>query len=106
MSLLPIDLQTMFLHMDNVGKDQAAIKNAIVNGQSLQATEIVKNSEQNDNAVNVAKDLEDGVNKVNEEEKKQSKNNSKENKKENEEENDNKEVVKDPDLGHHIDITG
>ncbi len=107
MSLLPIDLQTMFLNMDHVGKDQATIKNAINNAQNLQAAELVKNTEQNDNAVNRAKDVEEGTNKVDEEEKQRKRNNSK-NKKQNEdnEDNDNKEIVKDPNLGHHIDITG
>jgi len=108
MPLLPIDLQTMFLNMDHVGKDQATIKNAIVNSQALQATEIVKKTEQNDNAVNVTKDLEEGVNKISEEEKKKNKNKSKNQKEDNDNasENNKKEIVKDPDLGHHIDITG
>lgn len=105
MPLLPIDLQTMFMHMDNVGKDQAAIKDAILNSQAAQATEIVKRTEQNDNAVNETKDLEEGVKNVNDEEKRNSRNSLKEKNNE-KEQNKEKEILKDPDLGHHIDITG
>ena len=107
MPLLPIDLQTMFSHLNRIGKDQATLKNSEIENQAAQAQEIVKETEKKDNTVNETKDVGDGLEKVKDEEKKNASRKEKKKKKNDEEENEEKkEVLKDPDLGHHIDISG
>jgi hypothetical protein len=108
MPLLPIDLQTMFSHMNQVGKDQALQKDATPLDQSLQGMEIAKDAKEKDTTVNETDEVGDGLENIKDEEKK--KRNAEENekkKRENEEqETEKKEVYKEPYLGHHIDITG
>jgi hypothetical protein len=108
--LLPIDLQAIFTHLDQVGKEQAAIRNGIVGAQAQQAEEIVKKTEVSDNSVNESKDLDEGTQKIKDEQKQKA-----EKRRQRKEaktkaggggEEKMQEIIKDPDLGHHIDITG
>ena len=106
MPMLPIDMQTLFAKINQVGKEQAALKDLSAQQQALQNSEIVKQTDQKTHTVTEPEDLADGPEKADEDghekrEKKQLK----------EEEHDQeeikkKEVVKDPDLGHHIDLSG
>lgn len=110
MPLLPIDQQAMFSQLNNVGKDQAVQKQGIVEGQALAADELVKKAAKADSAVTEAKDADDGLEKV-KNKKKDLAGQAKEKKKkgkpgEKTEETEEPEVFTDPDLGHHIDITG
>jgi hypothetical protein len=108
MAFLPIDLQTMFSNLNQVSKEQSVQKDEVPVQQNLQGQEIAKKTEENDSSVSETHHLGDGVDKISEEEKKkQAKEKKKQGKKSksNADEDENKEVVKDPLLGHHIDVT-
>jgi len=64
MSLLPIDLQTLFTQSNKVGQDQAAQKESLPLAQSLQATQVVQKTAQRDKAVNEAQHQEEGPEKL------------------------------------------
>jgi len=66
MPLLPIDLQTMFSQMTQVGKEQAALKDTRPRSTSSPGTQIVKKTEQADNTVNQSRELGEGPDKVKE----------------------------------------
>lgn len=110
MPLLPIDLQTMFSHMNQIGKEQALQKDVSPLQQSLQGAEIAKDSKEKDTTVNETDEVGEGLEKIKDEEKKKGSEqgtgqNTKEKVKE-DENSEQKEVFKEPYLGHHIDIIG
>ena len=110
MPLLPIDLQTMFSHMNQVGKEQAIQKEGSLLHQSLQGMEIAKDSKEKDTTVNETDQVGEGLEKIKDEEEKKGNtrgNEENKNKKEKEqEEKKQREFFKEPYLGHHIDIIG
>lgn len=110
MPIQPIDLQVLFAHLNQVGKEQAVQKNAAVIQQAAQANEMIEKSDQQDHSINETKELEDGPEKVDDKKdhKKQhheaGKKRDEPGQEDSEEELD--DILRDPDLGHHIDITG
>jgi hypothetical protein len=109
MALLPIDLQTLFSQTAQVGKEQAAQKDAPPAAQSLQGAQLVQKSEAQDHTVNEAHEQEEGPEKVRDRARRGA------------ERRGRREpkgakppaarpaasnVVSDPDLGRNIDITG
>ncbi len=105
MSIQPIDLQTLFSHMNQVGKEQAELKDGIVQSQNTQGSEILKKAEHEDHSVSEKKQTEEEALNVKEEGKKKKKyKEGKKNKKNKKKEG--KDFFKDPDLGHHVDISG
>lgn len=114
MPIQPIDMQTLFAKINQVGKEQAALKSISAQHQSLQNSEIIKQADQKMHTVTETEDLEDGAAKTDEDghntrEKEQVEEQEKEEEKlkdSREAETKKKEVVKDPDLGHHIDLSG
>jgi len=60
MPLLPIDLQTLFSQLNQVGKEQAVQKEAGPHAQALQGAQLVRRAEQRDNAVNETERQENG----------------------------------------------
>ena len=52
MPLLPIDLQTLFAQSNQVGKEQAVQKEATAQAQALQGTQLARQTETRDKAVN------------------------------------------------------
>lgn len=109
MPLLPIDLQTMFSQMSHVGKEQAVLKDTAPQYQFAQATAIVKRTEEADNAVNQSRELGEGPEKVKEKQARGRRRGRAEGHEAGEphpEGGGDKEVVSDPDLGHHVDIVG
>ena len=64
MPLLPIDLQTLFSQTSQVGKEQAANKDASPLAQSLQGAQIAQKTEQRDNDVNETREQDEGPEKV------------------------------------------
>jgi hypothetical protein len=67
MPLLPIDLQTMFSQMSQIGREQAVQKEVPPQYQAVQAEQIVRKSEHDDKAVNQAREPGEGPEKVREE---------------------------------------
>ena len=67
MPLLPIDLQTMFSQMGQIGREQAVQKEVPPQYQAVQAEQLVRKSEHDDKAVNQAREPGEGPEKVREE---------------------------------------
>ncbi len=109
MALLPIDLQTLFSQTTQVGKEQAAQKDAPPAAQSLQGAQLAQKAEVRDHAVNEAHDQEEGPEKVRDRARRGAERRGRR------EPKGAKppaarppasDVVSDPDLGRNIDITG
>jgi hypothetical protein len=104
MPILPIDLQTLFAQMNQVGKDQSVQKDGTAIQNAMQGMGLVKENEQKDNSVNQSRDVGDDIEKLkNESRNKRERKNKKKAKQEQEEKK--KKYFTDPDLGHHIDIS-
>ena len=109
MPLLPIDLQTLFAQMNQVGKEQAVQRDGSILQQSLQGSEIVKRTEQQDNSVNETKQVGEGLEKIKEKRRnaeKREKKRREEEKKKVEKTSNKDNLFNDPNLGQHIDIVG
>eukprot|EP01156_Anaeramoeba_ignava_P021986 Anaeramoba_ignava/c20035_g3_i1.p5 GENE.c20035_g3_i1~~c20035_g3_i1.p5 ORF type:complete len:110 (+),score=16.68 c20035_g3_i1:1437-1766(+) len=109
MPIQPIDLQTLFVKMNQVGREQAAIKNSAVVQQEIQGSEMVKKNQHDDKSVHQAETPESGSEKVKEDGKKGRGNQQQKKMKEKEEEKGlsaEKEILSDPDLGTKIDFSG
>ena len=107
MSIQPIDLQTLFMRLNQVGKEQAVQKEAAHLAQTIQGSEIAKRAEEQARVVNQAKELEDGLTAIDEEEQKNKHQDEEEKKREQEaQEMQRKKFFRDPDLGNKIDISG
>lgn len=106
MSITPLDLQTLFVRLNDVGKEQNHLKEAVASQQAAGAKQIKENELRQDRSVNKAEEDRE-IQKAKDEE-----NNNQQNRKEsgNEKEEDNppvsKKVFKDPKIGSHIDISG
>lgn len=107
MPIQPIDLQTLFVKMNQVGREQAVLKNSAVVQQEKQGSEIVKKHQHDDRSVNQAETPESGAEKVKEDGKKGAMNQKQGKKKEPENPAPaEKEILSDPDLGTKIDFSG
>jgi hypothetical protein len=112
MPIQPIDLQTLFLQMNQVSKDQAAGKDAAAGAQANQAAEFIKRAEEESTSVVQSDATEEGVERVKDGTKRSTAREKKRGGKDVPDdgtETDSgveEEVVKDPNLGHHIDISG
>jgi hypothetical protein len=105
--LLPIDLQTSFAQTNQVGKEQAAQKDASPLAQSLQGAQLAQKAEHADKAVNEAPDEEDEAEKIKDPAGKgaQRRNSGGGRKKKPTPASPAADVVRDPSLGRNIDIT-
>lgn len=110
MPVQPIDLQTLFAHINQVGKEQASLKEALLAQQAAQANELIKEKKHQDESVNKSVKADEDNQKIQYDQEKASSgkpgsDHEKENKKP-----DNKQkkmsVFTDPDLGKNIDISG
>jgi hypothetical protein len=109
MALLPIDLQTLFSQTTQVGKEQAAQKDAPPAAQSLQGAQLVQKSETLDHTVNEAHEQEEGPEKVRDRARRGAERRGRrepKGRKPQDERPAASNVVSDPDLGRNIDITG
>jgi hypothetical protein len=109
MPIQPIDLQTLFVRLNQVGKDQAVQKEASQVAQSVQGSEIVKRSEEDTKTVNQSKRIDKGPEEISDEkEQSAGSGTGSESRKKDEtrEEGEKRPVFEDPDLGKKIDISG
>ena len=108
MSIQPIDLQTLFVKMAQVGKEQAVEKDSITLQQQIQGSEIEKRNQHSDTSVNRADNSDTGAEKAKEDSEHNMHNHEKrENgKKKNSKTYKNKELLFDPNLGKNIDFSG
>lgn len=107
MPIKPIDLQTLFMQLNKVSRDQAAAKEGAVLQQSIQGALQVKKREDEAKAVQ-RPEADEGSGKIRDRESEGASEGEAEGKKskEGEEESGEPEVFKDPDLGRHVDISG
>jgi hypothetical protein len=109
MSIQPIDLQTLFTQMDKVAKQKSAEKEGLVLQQSLQGALNLKKTEEKIRSVNETKEPEDGAERIKDKNaRKQGQEELAEKKDEKKEADDEQkmDIIKDPNLGKHIDVSG
>ncbi len=109
MPILPIDLQTIFSQIGNVGKEQAVQRETAPLQQTAQASVMVQQTYRQDRSVNEAQDSQEGE-KVEERERRKRSPVRGEGKKGTEGEGlgeakgGSEAVIRDPALGSHIDV--
>jgi hypothetical protein len=105
MSIQPIDLQTLFSHLGNVGKTQSAEAQAVAQQQAVVGRELARRSAEQESSVSEASTLEEGPEKSDEDGKGSSQHHESGRKEDTHAEKDI-EVFSDPDLGKNIDLSG
>lgn len=108
MSIQPIDLQTLFVRLSQVGREQAAMKQSVDQAQDVAGREIAQHSRDVEEIVQEAEEVSDGPEKVDEEgqeSERQAGHRKRKSADEAEDEPDD-DVFRDPDLGQNIDLTG
>jgi len=109
MPLQPIDLQTLFAHLNQVGKQQATLKEGAVLQQVIKGNELAKEARQKDETVNQMQEEQEESAKVREKQSEQggaSFQGERERKRGEEKEEKKKNFFEDPALGKNIDISG
>ena len=110
MALTPLDLQTLFIKMNDVNREQAHIKGAEAQEQALEAKRLVDQEIQKDSSVNPGARQEEMDNRIKEKEEQgggeEQEARDRKKKDEETEDKDNREFIKDPNLGQHIDLIG
>lgn len=106
MALKPLDLQTLFGHMNEVGKSQSQIKESLAAQQNFEANKLVEQELLKDKSVNQTEESQESG-KVSDQEKEESSGqNPGKKEKQKDEETREREEIKDPDLGQNIDLLG
>ncbi|TVR03404.1 MAG: hypothetical protein EA403_06840 [Spirochaetaceae bacterium] len=105
MSIQPIDMQTLFLRLNQIGHEQSAERNALQQGQSVVGSEIARQSELKKSVVDESHDVEDGPEQLHEDGSDNSNKRSSDQAPRDSSEEAQPEVLRDPDLGRNIDIT-
>lgn len=114
MSLKPIDLQNLFVRLNEVSKQQAAHQEAQVHNQQVVGEEIERRTRLNDERVAQAEQSGEGPEKLNDQQQSGGSGQEGSKKKKKPEQQDdqtssdeaNDDVFRDPDLGNRIDISG
>lgn len=104
MPILPIDLQTLFGQMNQVGKEQAAMKDGAELQASMQNMQAAKQVEEKDNSVNQSEDLGEGIEKAKNDNQQGQEKKQKKDKRDGDATDKKQEFFTDPSLGRHIDI--
>jgi ribosome assembly protein YihI (activator of Der GTPase) len=108
-AIQPIDLQTLFTQLDKVGKEQAAQKEGTAIQQALQGAQAQKKVEEQIQSVNEAQNMGEGAERVKDRNarKRQGGSSGKRGHAETpDEEEPGAEIIRDPSLGTHIDVSG
>ncbi|NLJ45741.1 MAG: hypothetical protein GX430_04195 [Treponema sp.] len=107
MPIKPIDLQTLFMQMNQVSKEQAAAKDGAVLQQSIQGAVLQKKREDEVRSVQKPQ-ADEGAARIGDRESGSAPGGETESRKRSKdtEEPEEPEIVKDPDLGRRIDIQG
>lgn len=106
MSIQPIDLQVLFARLNMIGREQSALRNSIVQAQAVAASEIAERSEEEDRRVSELSTEEEGPEQISDENESKGQNQEQASENEEEPERPRQEVLRDPDLGQNIDISG
>lgn len=111
MAIQPIDLQTLFTQVDKVGKREAVQKEGVQLQQSLQNVQIQKRTEERSHSVNETRDTGQGAERVKDRESRkwtgqEGKDDEEKDGSGSSGEDENSPVIRDPDLGRNIDVSG
>jgi len=111
MAIQPIDLQTLFTQMDKVAKIQIDQKEGAQIQQALQSAMIQKRTEEKIRSVNEAQNSGEGTEPINDRNKRKNKARTAEDTKLKQDKEASAgdattEIVRDPDLGQNIDVSG
>ncbi len=111
MAIKPIDLQTLFTQMDKVAKTQIDQKEGVQIQQALQGAMIQKRTEEKIRSVNEAQNSGEGTEPINDRNKRKKNARTTGDNKPNPDKEasageDATEIVRDPDLGQNIDVSG
>ena len=107
MSIKPLDLQTLFLKMANVGKEQATIQKSVENQQRREADTLIKEENNRDHSVNKTEEDKE-TEKVKDKERSSGNPGATGGKGEDDESTTDEKAkyFTDPERGHNIDISG
>ncbi|MFP4373530.1 MAG: hypothetical protein ACLFPO_04310 [Spirochaetaceae bacterium] len=107
MAIQPIDLQTLLMRLGQIGNEEAAMRHAAAQSQSVTGSEIARRSADQQRQVTEAETLPDGAERVHDDETGEgSTGGGKHGTEKNEDERHEDEVFQDPDLGQNVDISG
>jgi hypothetical protein len=107
MPIRPIDLQTLLMQMSQVGRDQAVEKDGPILQSAMQGAATLKKEGEAKESVRKAEDAKQGPDPVKDQRGKQRRKGSKAEGEEAEgEEAPPEEIVRDPDLGGRVDLSG
>ncbi|MDA3941803.1 MAG: hypothetical protein PF693_21250 [Spirochaetia bacterium] len=108
MPIQPIDLQTLFAHINQVGKEQAAIKEGLTAQQAAHANELIKEMKHKDESVTKGSKTDEDKQKIQAENENDSSgaSSSDTEKEKSDDEKKKMSVFTDPNLGKNIDISG
>ena len=107
MSIQPIDLQTLFVRLSQVGREQSAIKQSIAQTQLVTGNEIAEKSQEASHVVEESKEVSEGPETVQEDGSSSEQPHGEQNREsDSNPEEGSDEVFRDPDLGQNIDLTG
>ncbi len=108
MPIQPLDLQTLFAHINQVGKEQAVLKEGLAAQQAAHANELIKEMKHQDESVNKSTKTDEDNQKIQDEQgnNKPGESSGESGKEKSEEEKKKIRVFTDPDLGKNIDISG
>jgi hypothetical protein len=105
MAIQPIDLQVLFSRLNQIGREQAALRDAQTQAQAVAGSEIAERSEEQDHRVSQLSTEQEGPEVVDEDGGGNQSETNEEHSSGEKERND-KEVLRDPDLGRHVDLSG
>jgi hypothetical protein len=108
MAIQPIDLQTLFARINQVGKEVAEQRGSAEATQAVEGRELVQETDQKNHSVNETKQLDEGPANVREDEEQHGSGGGRGNRKREstQEDESDPEVFSDPDLGKNVDISG
>lgn len=106
MAIQPIDLQTLFLRLNQIGQEQSAERNALLQGQAVAGSELARQSEQERSVVRESHDVEGGPEQLHDDDERASEQKQSETGRDRSQNEDELDVFRDPDLGRNVDVSG
>ncbi len=111
MALTPLDLQTLFVKMNDVNREQAHLRGAEAQEQSFEAKKLVEEELRKDSSVNRSAENGEMDNRIKEREEKSEGEKGRQGKRredgdDGDRKKEQKEYITDPNLGQHIDLIG
>lgn len=107
MSLQPIDLQTLFSQLGNVSREQAALRDGLIQNQAVVGNEIIRKSEQEQHTVTGSEELPEGPENLHDDDEGSGEGSRGRKRKKGEGEGERRqEVFREPYLGKNVDLSG